>query len=763
MNNNDRRQLHKTLRRAFTLIELLIVIALTAVLLTLLIVPLISALRYTQQAQIVTAAQDAARIVKERITRELGSAVFVFDGTSHPFQTSNPIQPGDDAYTNFLDLQILNSTGGSVIAHAYNAKLDFVLPKLNDSGAAIDPTTNEPISYTQSQNGSAIIGNPSLVFPLAAGTTMIRYFVGLKDPTKPYNNTREGKANGGTDNTYILYRAQFQPYKPITDAAGKVTGVMPNTELFATRKNSNNVDIPELDDPDFFRYVGKGDTDWLDDSHATYGATALSGQDVASHNARVDKWVQIAKAVIPGPNVDLLLLPHNADNALSYDPGTPLSPDVCTATACPAIAHSGIARDPVTGNYYPIVNTSVTFRPATVSGNATPGTTSEYNTQGVVSVDQAGYTYIPTVYTAGSQSWSLPYHVSLFPNNYNSPPANATPAQITALSMYYDTEQFAAGRTMVTPPSSYPPMGVPNTPLYINPGDILEYRHLNTDQSAQGTLVYNVTQGYPVLLNSASAYVLGGTQFVPMTINPDAGTLMFTAPSLPNGPYDRQNRQWNYGTVPVYPSSPTQTDLDTQNKGGIDSTGALDLTLPASATPALTDSPLQGYHQFTVGGSLVSTGVENAHLVPGSVRVTGPDQTSGPNSGQAITYTEVNSSVGTVSDNQFSIDYATGILHLTPGTTGVSVIYDYQANLTLTMPLANPLPSTQTGLVNQNGNLYLPLDLAGNPYLPMQVKVDYQTRDLIDVNIGVRIYDITNNRAQVIPTETKIKIGNSNR
>ena len=119
--------------------------------------------------------------------------------------------------------------------------------------------------------------------------------------------------------------------------------------------------------------------------------------------------------------------------------------------------------------------------------------------------------------------------------------------------------------------------------------------------------------------------------------------------------------------------------------------------------------------------------------------------------------------MGTVTDNQFSIDYATGILHLTAGTTGVSVIYDYQANLTLTTPLANPLPSTQTGLVNQNGNLYLPLDLAGNPYLPMQVKVDYQTRDLIDVNIGVRIYDITNNRAQVIPTETKIKIGNSSR
>ena len=56
-----------------------------------------------------------------------------------------------------------------------------------------------------------------------------------------------------------------------------------------------------------------------------------------------------------------------------------------------------------------------------------------------------------------------------------------------------------------------------------------------------------------------------------------------------------------------------------------------------------------------------------------------------------------------------------------------------------------------------------PVNLANNPYLPMHVTVDYQTRDLIDVSIGVRIYDITTNRAQVIPAETKIKIGNSNR
>ena len=746
--------------RAFTLIEILIVIALTAVLFALLLIPLVSALRYTQQAQIVTAAQDAARIAKERITRELGSAVFVFDGTSHPFQTSNMIKPGDDAYTNFLDLPILSSTGTPVVAQAFNAKLDFVLPKLNDNGATIDPTTNEPITYSQSQNGSAIIGNPSYVFPLAAGTNMIRYFVALKDPTKPYNNTREGKTiikgDGSDDNTYILYRAEFQPYLPVTDASGKVTGVKPDMRLFAVRNNASGVSIPELDDPDFFRYVNINadgtqasaptDTNWLDDTHGLFPTQtaassvtdATADGSAAQHNYRVSQWMQIAKPVIPGPNVDLLELPHNADNTLAYD----------TSGAFSGVAHSGVATDPVTMKTYPIVNTSCTFRPATISGNATPGTTADYNSQGVVSTDQSGFTYIPTFYTASSQSWSLPYHVTLFPGTYGQP--NTDPNINAALSMYYDTEQFAGATTTVAA-TGYTASG---GPLAINPGDILEYKHLPSDMNTQGTLVYNVTQGYPVMSGSGgSGYTLGGNQFVPMTINPDTGTIMFTAPSLPNGPYDRLTRAWQY--IPL-------TLAATPNAGGIASDGTVDLTLPASNPAKLTDSPLQGFHTLTATSGLTQTGVLNAHIVPGSARVTGPDQTAGPNQGQPVSYTEIKSSVGIVGENQFYIDYGTSILHLSSivlqpqaGQTivaPVSVIYDYQANMSLTTPLASPPPSTFTSL-----------DLTTDPYQPMQVSVDYQTRDLIDVSIGVRIYDVTNNRAQVIPAETKIKIGNSNR
>jgi len=737
MNSTVRPQFGARDRRAFTLVELIIVIALTAVLFGLLLVPLISAIRYTQQAQIVTAAQDAARTTRERLTRELGSALFVFDGTSHPFVSAAQPAPGDDRYTNFLNLEIpgLAASGSykSTIAHAYACKLDFAQPRaVSDSKTPTDPTTGEPISYRSTQNGSAIISNPAYVFPLAAGTTLTRYWIGLKDPTQPYNNTREGKSIGNIDNTYVLYRAQFQPYKAIYDpATGNQNGVTANTDLFATKPklaasgnpvmdaNGKPVTIPELDDPDFFRYVKTTDVDWLDDTHKTYAATMLTGQDATSHNKRVDLWRSLAKVVIPGPNVDLILLPHNADNTLNYDTGT----GVCSASGCPGIAHSGLAHDPVAGGYYPIVNTSVTFRPGTISGDAVPGTTSDYGSQAVPTIaGESGYGYVPTVYTATSQSWSLPYHVSLYPGNY------------TGTQEYYDTQISSVTDTTGNPP------------LY-TAGDLLEFKH--TDQNdPTGMLVFNISKGYPLQDAGSGAYKLGGLDFVPLMVNPDTGTLNFGTPSLPNGPTDRNQRNWDYSY---------NVNADTDLKGGVNPSGLIDLSKPVSSPADPKDSPLTNPTLAPTDSK--ETGVRNAHIIPGGIRVTGPDTTAGPNNGQSVPYTPVNS-VTDVGENQYFVDYSKNLIQLsvkTGATTDyllanpsakVSVVYDYQANMTLTDPMkTNPTPGFS----------------ADNPYLPMQVKVEYQTRDLIDVSIGVRIYDITNNRAQVIPAETKIKIGNSNR
>ena len=383
--------------------------------------------------------------------------------------------------------------------------------------------------------------------------------------------------------------------------------------------------------------------------------------------------------------------------------------------AAPGVAHSGVAHDPVAGGYYPIINTSVTFRPATVSGDAAPGTTSDYGSQGLPTLaGESGYGYVPTVYTATSRSWSLPFHVSLYPGNYNGS------------QEYYATQVSSLSDTSAQD-------------LY-DAGDLLEYSYSGSGDTT-GTLVYNVTKGYPLVSSGSGSYKLGGTDFVPLSVNADTGTLNFASPSFPSGPVglSRNQNNWNY----VYDQT-----ADTDATGGVSPTGLIDLKKPGlAAQPSPLTNPLQPVAS--------APNVRNAHLVPGGIRVTGPDTTPGLNNGQSVPYTEVNS-VTDIGENQYHVDYlnntvqlstltgaTTDYLHTNPSSQ-VSVVYNYQANMTLTDPTKG-------------------FDASTNPYLPMQVKLDYQTRDLIDVSIGVRLYDISTGRAQVTPSETKIKIGNSNR
>ena len=95
-------------RFAFTLVEILVVIGITAVLFFLLLGPLVNSFRLTQRAQMLVAAQDAGRRTLENLTRELGSAAYVFDNTSHPFAQLVAVDAEytQDQFSNFLDIDI---------------------------------------------------------------------------------------------------------------------------------------------------------------------------------------------------------------------------------------------------------------------------------------------------------------------------------------------------------------------------------------------------------------------------------------------------------------------------------------------------------------------------------------------------------------------------------------------------------------------------------------------------------------------------------
>src|ERR1700722_11736337 len=65
------------IRRAFTLIELLTVMAITAVLMTIIVIPVFQSFNFTRSAQAFSDAQDRARVVADRIARAVGNGVGV--------------------------------------------------------------------------------------------------------------------------------------------------------------------------------------------------------------------------------------------------------------------------------------------------------------------------------------------------------------------------------------------------------------------------------------------------------------------------------------------------------------------------------------------------------------------------------------------------------------------------------------------------------------------------------------------------------------
>ncbi len=734
----------RRLRQGFTLIELLVVIAITAVLFFLLVRPLIESLRLTQRAQLQAAAQDSARKTLEIISRELASAVYVFDNASHPFTLPAGTTPtaNDTLFTNFLDLDVPNdpnaptSPGTTVVAHAFNAKLDFVPARRSASGGLIDPTTGDPISTTQSGAGSATLNTTGLQFPLAPGTTIIRYFIGLKDPTISYRNSAERlglNTTGNTqnvDNTYILYRVQFPLYKK--DATTGAYSV--NSDLLRVNAITGK---PELDDPDFFRNVSATDIDWLSPGHVAY--SGAGAEPVNTHNNRVAEWEKIARPVITAPNIDLLVLPRYADGTPIYD-----------ANHVPS---SGSTTDPVRAEAVtPTVKTSINFTPATVTGDAAPSASSDYGSLGVPmnAADSGGLPYVPTVYTASSQSWGFPPHITLAPQG-----------ALTTTTPYYTTDAN---------PVSLPPTGVA-TISTADPGDLMEYYHTGTGDTT-GTPVYDITKACVIKTTGVS-----GHTYVPLSVNPDTGTLSFDTPALPapnnqastqSGGYLPYNRYWtayadeiNTGNLVSCPAP-----IGGATQYGFNTPGLLDLTnLPCSPnsnnpaeydlakygdTSGVNTSPLPKLGQAPTGLQCA-----NAFIVPGSVRVYGPDQTPGPNLGNSILYTQASPSVP-LTYNQYRMDALNSLLtfnvdggNLLPTKAAdgsdamVKITFNYQANLA---------PADNTNQISGT-----------NPASPLLVKVDYQTRDLLDVNIGVRVYDPTNGQAFIVPVSNRVKVNNSNR
>ncbi len=246
------KKMNRSNRRAFTLIELLTVIAITAILMTLIVVPLIQSFNLTRAAQGWAQAQDKARTLTERIAREINDSQSVRDNT------------GDRGR---LDIVVPSAFGGPLPGYdtshlwsrisIFNAKIDLVKPfegnPLNQFGGAfVNPVTNHGDPTLQVPRGQ-------INLPSSPGLTIVRYFVGLRDPLRPsganyagYNEPYTGllqTRNSNRDNLYVLYRAEVQPYV-WNQAQGKF--VVNRRFFYDLSENGPGQSGPFYDDPTFF-------------------------------------------------------------------------------------------------------------------------------------------------------------------------------------------------------------------------------------------------------------------------------------------------------------------------------------------------------------------------------------------------------------------------------------------------------------------------------------------------------------------------------
>jgi prepilin-type N-terminal cleavage/methylation domain-containing protein len=292
-------------RRAFTLIELITVIAITAILLTIIFLPVVQGFNLTRAAQAFAAAQDKARNVVRLLERSVGNASGVRDNSGQK-GSLYVVVPGRAADTwepvllPFVKIDLLKPSEGE--------------PVRGPSGAFINPDTGKEDPTLRAPKGQ-----PNL--PSVQGQTIERWFVGLRQPFRdvdgdgdadqpglyfnPYDGLLQARS-GGRDNLYVLYRAEVTP-KVWNAGAGRY---QVDQRYFQDADGDNVPD--DLDDPAFFTLMPG-----VDAAYPSGGLTA-AGQAKA---LRIGNWLRAATVVTEVSRYDMVAAVFNKGSRLAFYDG----------------------------------------------------------------------------------------------------------------------------------------------------------------------------------------------------------------------------------------------------------------------------------------------------------------------------------------------------------------------------------------------------------------------------------------------------------
>jgi hypothetical protein len=549
-----------------------------------------------------------------------------------------------------------------------------------------------------------------------------------------YNNIYEfPRSDNGEYNPFILYRAEFDPADPnlVNQDPALVDSQRPNDGGF--------------DDPNFFYNVRSANS------------TNAAGR-TGNGRSYAQNWRDVAAPVLTAGNLDLLTIRRNENREVS--------------TAAP-------------------FGTTVSFSPATIAGDtATPGylTDAENETPGAV----------PSVYTTKHGQWVLPYTVTV--HRFTSRRSNLSDPKSGVLAVRVAAEQAPSNgqRRIVV--------------------RVMDSRNaLATTQNINaGTLQQTNTPGFTFSFGRRGGLFIK-TPNLTFVVDPLRGRIVTGFPPLADDPTRTGVPLFDANGEPV----PTVFRLNTRhpdagvtrptNAGITEANLASPNYYPAFPLAATPVTPAPYRSPFALfGNGFADFG--GAMIVAGSERVLGPDTAAArldlsrpePSSvnTELVPYSRVAALTALIpqsarTDNDPIVD---GTSTYTGFPVG-GLNYFLEDDLSPDQPLVRFDNSTAGSIPPPQG---LPAARAGDPdqkeiqvtYLwqnnyardergwPVNangqsasgsedaatirpeadvIKVNYSTRSLLNINMGVRVYDVATGRPQVVQVSDRVRLGNVGR
>lgn len=729
--------------RAFTLVELITVMAITAILMTIITIPVVQSFNLTRAAQGFADAQDRARILIDQIVREIGSSAGVRDNTGE---------------RGTVVIRVPSDPDGNGVVNSYqevrlaNAKLDIVMPaaspevrqqggtySLLNPNSLIDPNgdPSDPANWRVDPTLKTPTGQA--VLPAAQGYRLIRYFIGLRDPlaadglnpagySNPYDQLLTRNAIG-KDNLFVLFRAEVD-YRIFNRQTGAWTF---NSELFVDQDGDGYPD--NLDDPRFF----------IPD-----GTLAKANQ--------IRAWLRRSRIVTEFSRYDMIQPVYDRKSRrVVYDGQVP--------------------------RVFPLVQ----FTPTRVTSEPAEGMLAVRAGEETVNAEKLG----PDVFRTKFGGWTS-LLVRTWPSVYNgnqpwavfAPWASGTPYQvgrirvvgnqIAGFSIYdydgasseltggietFDASGYAAAKSL-DPTAPLPP-GRPAVFRY-------PFSYAVAEANSRSGWLSNPavrTRFVPYAPESRSGKILAsfsisevgnGSEFVPGDDNRPrmaTGRALTPAAASQLGGGDPDGLSGTWSDPAFAPSSPASAINRRFNKLWVDWAGLAPGLDPARYCKRFIDLRVVPNADGEPSPLHPTLGFPRARIVPGSEIVIGPDQTPGPNYGNPTRYTRI--AEGEVGPNQYKINY---VHQREPdwnliGFSGVSsdpTVYNASNFVSAILQ-----PQFRAGYLELNSRFGEPLpgtSSAGNILVSYRFQftessdvfaVDYDTRQVMEVGLTIRNYPQT--------------------